>query len=100
MEGLHLILEFSSESTSHKAILGELSAMGTLARKWSRSDHGRSLAQNRLDSGEEVEVIAVSDGREEREEEEKRREREKRKDREDWINRDLKDQWEPERDDS
>jgi hypothetical protein len=98
MEGLHLILEFSSESESHKAILGELSAMGTLARKWSRSDHGRSLAQNRLDSGEEV--IAVSDGREEREEEEKRREREKRKDREDWINRDLKDQWEPERDDS
>ena len=46
------------------------------------------------------EVIAVSDGREEREEEEKRREREKRKDREDWIDRDLKDQWEPERDDS
>lgn len=54
--------------------------------------------QNRLDSGEEE--IAVSDGREEREEEEKRREREKRKDREDWIDRDLKDQWEPERVDS
>jgi len=62
------------------------------------SSASRSLAQSRLDSGEEV--IAVSDGREEREEEEKRREREKRKDREDWIDRDLKDQWEPERDDS
>jgi len=52
----------------------------------------------RLDS--KVEGMTVSDGREEREEEEKRREREKRKDREDWIDRDLKDQWEPERDDS
>jgi len=44
--------------------------------------------------------MAVSDGREEREEEEKRREREKRKDREDWIDRDPRHQWEPERDDS
>ena len=44
--------------------------------------------------------MAVSDGREEREEEERRREREKRKDREDWIDRDLKDHWEPERDES
>jgi len=38
--------------------------------------------------------MTVSDGREEREEEEKRREREKRRDPEDWIDRDLKDQWE------
>ncbi|WP_275425898.1 hypothetical protein [Occallatibacter savannae] len=42
----------------------------------------------------------MSDGREERDEEEKRRERDKRKDHEDWIDRDLKDQWEPERTDS
>lgn len=42
----------------------------------------------------------MSDGREERQEEEQRREREKRKDREDWVDRDLKDQWEPERKES
>jgi hypothetical protein len=42
----------------------------------------------------------MSDGREEREEQERRRELEKRKDQEDRIDRDLKDQWEPERDDS
>ena len=42
----------------------------------------------------------MSDGREEREAEERRRELEKRKDCEDWIDRELKDQWEPEREDS
>lgn len=42
----------------------------------------------------------MSDGREEREEQERRRELEKRKDQDDRIDRDLKDQWEPERDDS
>jgi hypothetical protein len=42
----------------------------------------------------------MSDGREEREEEERRREQERRKDQEDRVDRDLKDQWEPERDDS
>jgi len=42
----------------------------------------------------------MSDGREEREEEERRRELERRKDLEDRIDRDLRDQWEPERDDS
>jgi hypothetical protein len=43
---------------------------------------------------------AMSDGREEREEREKRREQEAREDREDLINRELGDQWEPERDES
>jgi hypothetical protein len=47
-----------------------------------------------------VEEDAMSDGREEREEEERRRELERRKDLEDRIDRDLRDQWEPERDDS
>jgi hypothetical protein len=47
-----------------------------------------------------VEDDPMSDGREEREEQERRRELEKRKDLEDRIDRNLKDQWEPERDDS
>lgn len=42
----------------------------------------------------------MSDGREEREEEERRREQERLRDLEDRVDRDLKDQWEPERDDS
>lgn len=42
----------------------------------------------------------MSDGREQREEEEKRREEERRKDREDRIDRDLVDQWVPERKES
>jgi hypothetical protein len=43
---------------------------------------------------------AMSDGREEREEQQKRREEEKRKDREDRIDRNDADEWEPERADS
>ena len=39
----------------------------------------------------------MSDGREEREEREKRREQEERENREDLLDRNLKDQWEPER---
>lgn len=39
----------------------------------------------------------MSDGREEREQQELRREQQKKESREDWINRDLADQWEPER---
>ena len=42
----------------------------------------------------------MSDGREEREERERLREREKQKDLEDRLERDLPDQWEPERVDS
>ena len=39
----------------------------------------------------------MSDGREEREEREKKREEDERKDRSDWVERDLRDQWKPER---
>ncbi len=39
----------------------------------------------------------MSDGREEREEREKRIEQEKRENREDWVERDLQQEWEPER---
>jgi hypothetical protein len=39
----------------------------------------------------------MSDGREEREERERRRQEEEQRDRSDWINRDLTDQWKPER---
>lgn len=39
----------------------------------------------------------MSDGREERQEQEWRREQEKKKDREDRLERDLHDQWKPER---
>ncbi len=42
----------------------------------------------------------MSDGREEREEREKRREQEERENPEDRINRELRDQWKPERTDS
>ena len=42
----------------------------------------------------------MSDGREEREEQEWRREQEKRRDREDRLERDLNDQWKPERQES
>lgn len=42
----------------------------------------------------------MSDGREEREERERRRELEEREDREDRIERELRDEWEPERDES
>jgi len=42
-------------------------------------------------------VLLMSDGREEREEREKKREEEERKDRSDWVDRDLRDQWKPER---
>ena len=43
---------------------------------------------------------AMSDGREEREEQEKRRELERWQEREDSLNRDREDQWEPERQES
>jgi hypothetical protein len=39
----------------------------------------------------------MSDGREEREEHEKKRQEEEKKDRSDWVDRDLQDQWKPER---
>ena len=42
----------------------------------------------------------VSDGREEREERERRIEREKQEDREDRINREVPEEWQPERVDS
>lgn len=42
----------------------------------------------------------MSDGREEREEQEWRREQENRRDSEDRLDRDLADQWKPEREDS
>ena len=42
----------------------------------------------------------MSDGREEREEQEWRRDQEQLREREDRINRDLTDQWEPERKES
>jgi len=43
---------------------------------------------------------AMSDGREEREEQEWRREQERRKDREDRLEREADDQWKPERQES
>jgi hypothetical protein len=39
----------------------------------------------------------MSDGHEEREQQASRREQQKKENREDWVNRDLVDEWEPER---
>jgi hypothetical protein len=44
--------------------------------------------------------MAMSDGREEREEQEKRREQERQKDLEDRVDHSRVDEWQPERDDS
>jgi hypothetical protein len=42
----------------------------------------------------------MSDGREEREERERRRQEDERRDRSDWLDRELADQWKPERPES
>lgn len=46
------------------------------------------------------EVDAMSDGREEREEQKRRLEQQKKEDREDWLEPGSPDEWEPERVDS
>lgn len=75
-------------------------------RKGDNRDSDRALSlEEGFSRGERLKdtcccEAAMSDGREEREEQEWRREQEKRKDREDRLEREADDQWKPERQES